>query len=73
MTKMLNLIEIVVSLLLITAILLQARGGGLGSLFGGGGEFYQTKRGAEKGIFVATIILAVLFVVTGIIRLIIAK
>lgn len=53
--------QIVVSLLLIVAVLLQNRGTGLGSAFGGTGGVYLTKRGLEKKLFVATIILAALF------------
>ena len=53
--------QIVVSILLIIAILLQNRGAGLGSAFGGSGGVYLTKRGLEKKLFIVTIILAVLF------------
>lgn len=53
--------QIGVSVLLIILILLQARGVGLGSTFGGEGNFYFTKRGAEKTIFTLTIILAAAF------------
>ncbi len=53
--------QIVVSVLLIVAILLQNRGAGLGSAFGGSGGVYLTKRGLEKKLFIATIVLAVLF------------
>lgn len=43
-------------------ILLQQQGSGLSGAFGGGeSEFYHTKRGAEKFLFIATIVLAVLF------------
>ena len=48
-------------MLLIAAILLQQRGTGLSATFGGEGNVYRTKRGLEKVIFVATIVLAVLF------------
>lgn len=71
MTKYINLAQIIVSALLIVAILLQARGSGLSSIFGGGGEFYQTRRGLEKKIFIATIVLAVIFLALGVIRLVI--
>lgn len=55
--------EIVISALLVTAILLQSKGTGLGGVFGGGeGNIYRTKRGAEKVLFISTIVLAVLFV-----------
>jgi len=58
----LNIIQIILGILLITAILMQAKGSGLGSAFGGGGNMYRTKkRGSEKFLFVATIILAILF------------
>ena len=53
--------QIAVSVLLIILILLQARGVGLGSTFGGEGNFYFTKRGAEKTIFILTIIVAIAF------------
>lgn len=53
--------QVIASLLLITAILLQNRGAGLGSAFGGSGGVYLTKRGLEKKLFIATIVLAVIF------------
>jgi preprotein translocase subunit SecG len=57
----LKIAQIVVSLLLIIVILLQNRGAGLGSAFGGTGGVYLTKRGLEKKLFIATIVLAVCF------------
>ncbi|MEK7614929.1 MAG: preprotein translocase subunit SecG [Patescibacteria group bacterium] len=57
----LNIVQVVVSVLLIAAILLQARGTGLGAAFGGGGNVYRTKRGVEKKLFQVTIVLAILF------------
>ena len=61
MSKIFTTIQIISAVLLITAILLQQRGVGLGSAFGGEGAIYRTKRGIEKGIFIATIIFAILF------------
>jgi len=61
MSAIINIVQIVVSLLLIGAILLQQRGGGLSAIFGGESNIYQTRRGMEKFIFVSTIILAGLF------------
>ncbi len=66
MPKFLSIIQIIISALLIGAILLQTRGSGLSSVFGGESTFYHTRRGMEKMIFWATIILAILFVITGI-------
>jgi len=54
--------QVVVAILLMLAILLQNRGAGLGGVFGGSGGVYLTKRGLEKKLFIATIILAVIFV-----------
>ena len=65
MHTIINIIQIIVSLLLIIGILLQQRGGGLSSVFGGDGSVYRTRRGIEKIIFIATIILAILFFITA--------
>ena len=57
----------VLSILLITCILLQQSEAGMGAL-GGGDSFssgYHTKRGAEKVLFIGTIIIAILFVATS--------
>jgi len=51
--------------LMIVAILLQSKGAGLGAVFGGEGNVYRTKRGAEKVLFIATIILGVIFAGTA--------
>lgn len=59
--QIITIVQIVVSVLLIVAILLQNRGTGLSGVFGGGDNVYQTKRGAEKFIFIATIILSFIF------------
>jgi len=53
--------QVVVSILLIVVVLLQNRGTGLGSAFGGSGGVYLTKRGLEKKLFIATIVIAVIF------------
>ncbi len=55
-------LHIAVSLLLVVAILLQQKGAGLGSAFGGESALYRSRRGAEKFLFGATIVLAILFV-----------
>lgn len=57
----LNVIQIVLAILLATAILLQARGSGVGLAFGGDGNVYRTRRGIEKRLHVLTIVLAILF------------
>ena len=57
----LNVAQITLAILLVASILLQARGTGLGAAFGGGGNVYRTKRGAEKKIFQFTIVVSILF------------
>lgn len=70
MENILNIVQIVIAALLIVTILLQQRGAGLSGAFGGEGGVYFKKRGAEKVLFIATIILATLFILSAIIRMI---
>lgn len=60
-------VEIGIAVLLIGAILLQSQGAGLSSSFGGSSFFYRTKRGAEKLLFISTIVLAFLFCVISLV------
>ncbi|MFA4880195.1 MAG: preprotein translocase subunit SecG [Candidatus Doudnabacteria bacterium] len=61
MSQILKIVQIILAILLTAAILVQARGTGLSSAFGGEGGFYRTKRGVEKIVFRATIFLAIAF------------
>lgn len=70
-SKVLNIAQVVLSALLVVSILLQARGTGLGSAFGGEGNIYRTKRGVEKLLFYATIVLASLFFIVALANVII--
>lgn len=67
-TTILSLIQMLLSVLLVAAILLQQRGTGLGNAFGGAGDVFRTKRGIEKGLFYATIVLSVLFFLTAVLN-----
>lgn len=63
MKSVLPYITIISAVLLIGSILLQNQGMGLGAAFGGGdSNFYRSKRGVERILFIATIVLAVIFV-----------
>jgi preprotein translocase subunit SecG len=64
-----NIAQIVLSVALVLAILLQVKGGGMGGIFGQADSVYRTKRGIEKTLFQLTIVLAVLFVVVSIVSL----
>lgn len=65
-----SIAQVVVSVLLIILILLQERSSATSGIFGGGsGGFYQTRRGAEKAIFIATIVLVGVFAGLAIVNL----
>jgi preprotein translocase subunit SecG len=59
-----NLLQILISVVLIVIILLQVKGSGFGAALGGmsGGSVFRTKRGLEKTLFQATIILTIVFI-----------
>ncbi|HBL39999.1 TPA: preprotein translocase subunit SecG [Candidatus Uhrbacteria bacterium] len=61
MSSILTIVQAVLGVLLIAAILLQARGTGLGAAFGGEGHVFRSRRGAEKKLHQITIIVAILF------------
>lgn len=67
----LQVVQIVVAILLMFAILMQAKGVGVGTIFGGEGQFYKSRRGVEKLLLIATIILSLFFVLTSILNLIV--
>jgi len=68
---MIAIIQIILSVVIITLILLQQRSAGTSGLLGGSGDgVYQTRRGMEKAAFYATIVLSVLFVVLALYQLI---
>jgi preprotein translocase subunit SecG len=54
--------QIIVSIALIAAILLQSRGTGLSGTFGGDSAVYRSRRGVERRLWQFTIVLLVLFV-----------
>ena len=65
------IIHIVLAVLLMVVILLQHRGTSLGGAFGGEGAVYRSRRGAEKFLFYATIIIAVIFGVLALINILV--
>jgi preprotein translocase subunit SecG len=72
MANILPVIQIILSVLLVAGVLIQQSDAGLGSAFGGGdggGGGGHTRRGAEKTIFNATIIIAILFVISAVLAL----
>jgi len=71
MNQILFYSQIVVSIILIVLIILQQRGTALGAGFGGGSEAYSTKRGAQQKIYYATIVIATLFLILGVLNIVI--
>ena len=58
--------QIITSIALIAAVLLQARGTGLSGTFGGDSAVYRSRRGIERRLWQFTIVLAILFVLFSI-------
>ncbi len=70
-----TIVQIITAIALITVILLQNKGGGMSGVFGGSGggggsNVFSTKRGLEKILFRATIILAIIFITLSLLNII---
>ena len=72
MISFLQVTQVIAGLLLIVSILLQHRGTGLGGAFGGEGMSYRSRRGVEKLLLRATVVFAVIFLISVIAQLLIA-
>ena len=59
--------QILIALAVGSSILLQARGTGLSSTFGGESTAYRSRRGLERILFRLTVILAIVFVVISLV------
>jgi preprotein translocase subunit SecG len=64
-----QIVQIILCIAVMVFILLQARGAGLGSAFGGtsAGSVFKTRRGVERLIFNITIVFVVLFAIVSLI------
>lgn len=70
--KVLPWLQIILSIILVTAILLQQTGAGVGGAFGGGDDSIRyTRRGMEKVLFYLSIVVAVLFALSALAILIV--
>ena len=70
-----NIIQIILSVALIAAIVLQSKGAGLGGLTGGAesGGVFRARRGVEKLLFNITIGLSLAFFVTAVVNVIVTN
>jgi preprotein translocase subunit SecG len=66
-------VQIILCIAVIIFILLQVRGAGLGSVFGGSsaGSVFKTRRGVERLIFNITIVFVILFALISLLSLLI--
>jgi len=71
--KILTIAQVIVAILLVVSILLQNRGSGLSSAFGGDFGGYYTKRGMEKFLFYASSCLGACFIGLAIATIVIAN
>ena len=72
-TKILPYAQIILSVILISAVLLQQSAAGLGGALGGGddGSFHHTRRGFEKFLFYLSIVCSILFALFALLSIII--
>lgn len=73
MASLLPYIQIVLAVILVSAILLQRTGAQIGGAFGGSDNFssaFHTRRGFEKTLFIITIVVAILFAISALVSLI---
>lgn len=71
MNTFLLILNMIVAGLIIFFILIQGRGAGLGSAWGGSGETFQTRRGLEKITMRITIVLIAVFFIVSVLNLVV--
>ena len=70
----LYLAQIVLAIAIIVIVLIQSKDAGMSNMFGGGGDMgvYKTRRGVEKTLFNATIVLGIVFLLLCLVSVIVA-
>ncbi|MFA6427723.1 MAG: preprotein translocase subunit SecG [Candidatus Magasanikbacteria bacterium] len=68
--KVISIAQIIIAILLSISILLQQKGSGIGSAFGGSSTIFTTRRGVDKVLFNATIVLTSLFLGSALLNVI---
>ena len=73
METILNIVQIIVSVVLVILILLQSRNAGLGRTFGSDvGAIKRTRRGIEQTIYQFTIVMSVAFLLVSLANAVLA-
>lgn len=70
LSTVLTIIQLVIAGFLVLVILLQQKGAGLGSAFGGTGSVYTSRRGVDRILFNITIVFSLVFFALALINLI---
>ena len=73
MLRIINIAEIITAVLLIASILIQNKGAGLSSTFGGEFGGYYSKRGFEKFLVWFSIAFSVIFIALAIVHLVLTN
>lgn len=73
MQDTLQILEVLTGAAMIALILMQAKGSGISAVFGGDGGMYRSRRGVEKLMHRATILLAVIFMSLALANFLITK
>ena len=70
----LYLAQIVLAITITAVVMIQLKDAGMSNMFGGGGDLgvYKTRRGAEKTLFNATIILSSVFMILCVVTVLVA-
>jgi len=61
----LNIVQIVLSVVLVVVVLMQTKGSGIGGIFGAETSVFRTRRGVQKTLFQFTVALAAIFVLVS--------
>lgn len=70
LVKVLPWAQIILSIILVAAIILQQTGAGVGGAMGGNDDsIHYTRRGAEKVLFYISIVIAIIFALSSVVTL----
>lgn len=73
MLDTLRVLQLLTGVAIIAIILMQAKGSGISAVFGGDGGMYRSRRGVEKLLHRATILLSVIFMLLALINFLLTR